>query len=279
MRRSTIRRYIIGAAPPPREKGVRARAGRGLGDSLYLRPICEHIKRAGEQVIALTDYPEVFVGAAIPTQPFDKRTANLVAHYTKGKSTPHTTQFEDCCTMAGVPTDLPFKIDWRPCSPDKVKAVRARARGRPLVLIHGGRAPMNRTDGYGMEIVPAPHAFRAAVAEMRDCYRVLVGKVEQLYTIEHDENLSGQTSILDLLDLAHGCDKVVAQCSFAVPLAEVFDKPLLAIWSAKGLESPKEFVRAIRPEKVFTRGARDHFIMDDWHLDKIRESARAFRDL
>lgn len=257
---------------------IRIRSGRGLGDSLYLRPITDYLTRLGERVIALSDFPDVFIGSGADVQPFTRQGGILVAHYTSGMSKPDTTQWQDVLRSARMPPGLPLRFDWQVRNHALVDALHVRAAGRPLVLVHGGKEPMNRTDGFGMELVPERAGFVTALDALRDCFLVRVGKGTRLYELPADADLNGDTTVADLLDVASMCAGIVAQCSFAVPLAECFDKPLLAIWSARGLVARESYVRQITPRKVLC-GALDSFAMDDWSREKIEEAAIAFRNV
>lgn len=134
---------------------------------------------------------------------------------------------------------------------------------------------MNRTDGFGIEVMPKKSAFDAALRGLSDCFTIRVGKGKSFYDFDCSLDLTDKTSVTDLLDLALICDGVVAQCSYMVPLAEIFGKPLLAIWAAKGLVSSVPFIRQITPQKTLTSG-RSAFAMDDWKDDDIVWQARAF---
>lgn len=257
---------------------IRIRGGRGLGDSLYVRPIVDYLRRLGERVTALSDYPDVFLGSGAEVQPFTRQGVNLLAHYTSGKSNPKTTQWQDVLRSARMPGALPLRFAWPVRNQALVDALLARAAGRPLVLVHGGREPMNRRDGFGLELMPGRAAFVTALESLADCFLVRVGRGPQLYELPADADLNGDTTVSDLLDVASQCAGIVAQCSFAVPLAECFDRPLLAVWSARGLVSREEYVRLITPRKILC-GARDSFVMDDWQNDQIKESAIAFRGM
>lgn len=256
---------------------IRIRGGRGLGDSLYVRPIVDYLVRLGERVTALSDYPDVFAGSRAEVLPFTRAGVNLLAHYTAGKSNPNTTQWQDILRSSRMPLGLPLRFDWQVRNHALVDALHTRAAGRPLVLVHGGREPMNRTDGFGMELMPERWAFVTALESLSDCFLVRVGKGACLYELPAEADLNGDTTVSDLLDVASVCAGIVAQCSFAVPLAEVFDKPLLAIWSARGLVSREEYVRLITPRKIL-HGPRDRFVVDDWPPDGIKDSADAFRE-
>ena len=246
----------------------RIRGGRGLGDSIYLRPIAEHFIRAGWRVVVMSDYADVFLGSGAGVEPFGRRDINVHAHYTLGKSNPMTNQWQDVCASAGV-KGVPLSFAWSGRNTALIAGVKSEAAGRPIVLVHGGREPMERADKFGAELLPRREAFDAVLAEMRDCFTVQIGKAEQLYPLATNVNLNGGTTVSDLLDLACVCDGVVAQCSFAIPLAEVFDKPLLVVWAAAGLASRQPYIRTIAPFKVLSK-PRDQYLMDDRSTEDIR---------
>ena len=254
----------------------RVRGGRGLGDALYVRPIVDHLIRSGERVKVLTDYKEVFLGSGASVLPFERVRVDVTAHYVGGKGKIGTTQWEDVCASAKVPSTLPLRIDWPVRNRAMIDGLRAQAGRRPMVLVHGGRRPMNRLDGFGMELLPAKAAFDVVLDELRDCFLVQIGKASQLYPLKTDVDLNGSTSVADVLDLGVSCAAVVAQCSFAVPLAEVFDKPLLAIWGGKISSSRELFVRSTTPQKVLS-ASTDYFVMDDWDAALLRSASRVFR--
>ena len=253
----------------------RIRGGNGLGDAIYLRPIVEELLRRGEQVEVCCGYPEVFSGLPVSVKPFDRLNIQVLAHYTLGKRNPATNQWQDICTSAGI--DVPLRFDWKVKNQALVDGLRAKADGRPLVLVSGGRAPMARTDGFGKELLPNREAFDAVLAALSDCFMVKVGKADQVYPLKADVDLNGSTSVSDLLDLGASCDAIVGQCSFVIPLAEVFDKPLLCVWAAEGMSPARHYyISSITPQKVLSKSS-SKFVMDDWPQQKIREIARAFR--
>lgn len=254
----------------------RIRGGRGLGDSIYLRPVVEHLIARGDEVTALTDYPDVFAGTGAATEPFTRERCNLLAHYSSRKSRVGSTQWEDVCDCAGVGR-LPFRTDWKVRNHTLVERVRTLADGRPLLLVHGGRAPMGRDDGFGKELLPRKEAFGEVLDALGDCFLVQIGQAEQIYPLRCDLSLNGHTTITDLMDLGVACDGAVGQCSYVVPLAEIFDKPLLAVWAARGMQAPAHpYIRQITPTKVLS-GAKSTHVVDDWSSERIREAVRAFR--
>lgn len=255
----------------------RIRGGSGLGDAIYLRPIVEYFIRAGELITVCCGYPSVFDGTGATVLPFDRFNIDVLAHYTAGKLQRGTNQWQDICLSAGV--QVPLRFDWTVKNTALIERLRTQAAGRPLVIVHGGRVPMARTDGFGRELLPAREAFDAALAAISNCFLVQVGKADQVYPLKVDLSLNGSTSVSDLLDLGSSCDAIVGQCSFVIPLAEAFDKPLLIVWAAEGMSPARHYyISSITPEKVLSKSS-SKFVMDNWPQQKIREVARAFRNV
>ena len=251
------------------------RCASGLGDSVYLRAIAEHFVRAGEKITALSNYPEIFEGSGCRVEPFRRERVDIVAHYVTGKSNQSTNQWQDVCLAAGVAHPIPFAFDWMVESRRLVDGVRERAAGRSVVIVQGGRTPMARTDGFGKELLPDRQAFEAALTACGDCYLVAVGKAEPIYRVPVDEDLTGKTSVSDLLDLFEACDAAVAQVGYAVPMAEVFDRPLLVVWADSGLKAREPYVARITPTKVLSKPTSD-WVLDDWDHERIRQHVRRF---
>lgn len=255
----------------------RVRGGRGLGDALYVRAIVDHLAREGAKLSILSDYPQVFIGAkAHSVRPFERIRVDVTAHYVGGKKNPATTQWQDVCESVGV--DAPLRVDWKPQSKELARSIRERAHGRPVILVHGGRRPMDRRDGFGIELMPSKTIFDLVLDELSDCFLVQIGRAEKLYELKCSLDLNGSTSVADLLDIALlACDGVVAQCSFAIPLAEVFDRPLLAVWGSNYQFSREPFIRQTSPKKVLS-GKKDCYVMDNWDAALIREAARMWSE-
>jgi len=254
---------------------IRLRGGRGLGDALYVRPVAEHFVRQGEKVTVCCDYPDVFADSGARIEQFDRIGCNVVAHYTHGKANPNTNQWQDVCTLAGV-GDLALSFRWEVKNAMLVADLKAMANGRPIVMVNGGRPPMDRKDGFAFEMLPRREAFDAVLAGLKDCFIVEVGKGAELYPLTADVDLSERTSPADLLDIAWIASGLVGQCSFMIPLAEAFDKPLMVVWAAKGLKSATLFIRQCTPQKILSKQS-SRWVMDDWTAERISEAAHAFR--
>lgn len=255
---------------------IRLRGGSGLGDALYLRPIVEHLDRQGKPVTVCSDYPDVFTGTNATTAAFSRQNINMLAHYAtaSGKNSRNTNQWQDICNSAKVACDLRFT--WETVNQKWVDQVRRRADGRPVVLVIGGREPMARNDGYGRVLLPLKRAFDVALEEMQDCFTIRIGQPPTLYELDCRWDLTDRTSVPDLIDLAKECDAVVGQCSFAVPLAEGFDKPLLAVWAAAGMLCNVAYLKTITPQKILSKPSSKWVVDTDTELS-IRDVARSFR--
>lgn len=251
----------------------RLRGGSGLGDSIYLRPICEAVIRQGEKLTVMSNFPGVFIGSGATVEPFRRDGCNMIAHYVGGKMNPTTTLWQDMCAHCGITAPLSFA--WTIQNRALVFRLREKAAGRPIVIVHGGREPMGRRDKFGIELLPERAAFTAALAGLGGCYTVRVGMGDQLYPLAADIDLSDKTSVSDLLDVATVAAGIVAQCSFAVPLAEVFDKPFLGIWAARGLVSRNDFIRTVTPSKILSKPTSG-YVVDDWPAARITEAASTF---
>lgn len=253
----------------------RIRGGSGLGDAIYQRPIAEHFVRLGEQVVVCSAHADVFTGSGAEVQPFRRDNIDVLAHYVAGKQIAVTNQWQDICASAKV--EVPLSFRWEVKNTAMARDFKAMAAGKPIILVHGGRAPMARVDGFGAELLPKRAAFDAALDALQgSCFLIEVGKGTEIYPVRADIDLTNRTSVHDLFDLASLADAVVGQCSFVIPLAECFDKPLLTIWAAHGMEATRHpYVRSITPQKILSKPS-SKFVVDDWSTAQIQEAARAF---
>lgn len=251
------------------------RGGYGLGDAIYQRPIAEYLVSQGKEITVCTAYPEVFEGAGVSTAPFSRERINVLAHYSMRRAL-KTTQFQDMCDSAKVPR-IELRFEWKVKNGHLLHEVIAKAQGRKVVLVHGGREPFGRKDGLGLELIPRREAFSEALKGFSDCFRVRIGNAAQ-YELDVDLDLQGKTSVSDLIDLGKVCDAVVGQVSFVAPLSEVFDKPFLAVWAEKGLRSGREVIRQITPAKILSKPT-SFYVLDSWTEQQIAEGASAVRGL
>ena len=253
---------------------IRIRSGRGLGDSIYLRPIAEYLVAQGHRVTVLSNYADVFIGAGVMVEPFTRVGHSIVAHYTHSMADQSLTQFASMLRTAKLPPSVPLRFAWNIQNAELIDGLRKAAAGRPVITVHGGHMPMQRGDAWTKDLIPRKEAFDAVLGALDGCYKVRIGNAENFYALPCDVEMNGGTSVADLLDIVKSCAVVVAQCSFAVPLAEVFGKPLLAVWAAKGLTSATPYLRHVTFEKVVERPQRARLVRDDWHANIIHDEAR-----
>ena len=262
---------------------MRIRGGAGLGDSIYLRVIAEHFRSLGEDVIVCSDYPDVFIGADVKVEAFSRDRIDRLCHYTVGKTNPRTTQFQDMLDSAGIPVAVELRVDWKIRNDALVQDLEARSDGRPIILVHGGRVPMGRKDNFGREIMPDERGFKVALGYLVKKYNaflVRIGMGPDLYKLDGHihYDLNDRTTVPDLFDLSMASDGIVAQCSFAVPLAEVFDTPLLAVCAHAGMAPGVHmFVRQITPAKILQKPMTSRYFMDDWSSSAIESVVEKFQ--
>jgi len=257
------------------------RGGTGLGDALYVQSVARHIIRTrGDRLRVCTDWPDVFkpLGDKVSIAPFTRLGITYLAHYSQRKPLTHTDQFEDCCQAAGIMEPVDFRLDW--VLEDYALVDRIQARGKPIVLVQLPRAPMGRTDGFGAELLPDCRRIQHAIDMIGDrATKVLIGHGKALFSFFGiDIDLSGKTSVSQVLDLASVASGFLGYVSFFVPLAESFDKPGLFVWSRRGLKSGQPYVKNITPEKILHRQS-SRAVIDDCPDDELESAVEVFLSL
>ena len=253
------------------------RAGRGIGDSLYLQAVARHIiRRNGEPLRICSDWPDIFrpLGKMANVVPFTRLGVDIIAHYSLRKKHTDTTQFQDCCIQAGIQEPVELKLDWKIRNPELIASLPT---GKPLVLVQLPRNPMGRTDGFGKELMPDCRVLQRLINWLKPHATIAqIGAGSPLFRFEClDIDLANKTSVSDLLDIASVADGFLGYCSFIVPLAESFDKPGLFVWSRKGLNLNQPYIRAITPKKILEKKT-SKFLIDDCSDDETRQAAEIF---
>lgn len=253
------------------------RAGRGLGDSLYLQAVVRHlVKRDGLKLKVCSDWPDVFLplGDRVQVVPFTRQGITILAHYTLRKPKEGSTQFQDCCKCAGITEDVEFKLDWPEARGELIDQVKAS--GKPVICVQLPRAPMGRSDGFGAELLPDCRVIQRAIDSLKDRATVVqIGAGQPLYQFQGiDIDLANKTTVAQMIDVASVARGMLGYCSFIVPLAECLDKPALLVWSRKGLRSGTPYIRQITPQKILHKPS-SKWILDDALQDSIEESAHA----
>lgn len=256
----------------------RIRAGSGLGDSLYLQSVVRHLLARGEKLQVCSAYPEVFRPLPVGVVPFTRLGVEIVAHYVTRKGIAGTDQFEDMCRAAGITEPAELRLDWTPVNVSLVRRIRRAAGERPVVVVQLPRAPMGRTDGFGKELLPDCRVIQRCIDRLGGAaFIVQIGAGEALHKFHGiDLDLTNQTSVSELIDVAWEADGFLGYCSFVVPLAESLAKPALLVWSRRGQRAPQAYIRQVTPEKVL-HGDGSVFVWDDWTEARIGEVVDAFR--
>lgn len=252
------------------------RAGRGLGDSIYLASICRHLGESGKRLTVLSDYPDVFAGVegVQLVEPFRRINSDIVAHYAGGKGNPKTTQFTDMCGCAGIHTVPELRLPWR----EGPMPAAMSALGAPYICVMLPRAPMNRVDGFGAELMPKPSVLCRALDRINRNHAIVqVGSGKPMFDLgPFAADMANKTTVQEMVDIVRGAAGFFGYPSFMIPLAESFRKPVFCVWSSAGLKSRTEFIRQITPAKLLHHVADDFHVVDDWTTEKIQETADEF---
>lgn len=241
------------------------RGGMGLGDALYVQAVARHLTRLGERLKVCTAWPEVFLplGEMVTFAPFRRQDIQILAHYSIRKSQP-TTQFQDVCIQAGIDGPVELKLDWTPTSDLGEQLKRYEL---PIICVQMARTPMNRTDGFGKELLPDCRVLQRMVHAMKGrALIVQIGSGVPLFKFAGiDIDLSNKTTVCELIDVVQVASGVLGYVSFALPLAESLGKPCLMVWSHRGLKCGTTYVRQITPQKVL------HAPTSKYVLDSVPE--------
>lgn len=186
---------------------------------------------------------------------FRRNDIDIVAHYANDRFSKFN-QWEDVQNRAKVKAEL--KLDWTVVNPEIIEKYE---KYRPIVFVNGGRHPMDRTDGFADSIIPDGKAFNKHLKQLRqDFTAIYVGNGKQFYDIDCDFDLSGKTSVTDLIDLATISDFFYCQCSFTTILAESLDKPCLTMFTAR--PQSDRILKTITPKKILCKKT-DYYMYDD----------------
>lgn len=250
------------------------RAGRGIGDSLYLQAVVRHlVKRDGEPLKVCSDWPDIFrpLGNMAKVVPFTRVGIDILAHYSLRKQRKDTRQFQDCCIQAGISEPVDLKLDWQTINHGLRDSL---PKDKPIIVVQMPRNPMGRTDGFGAELLPDCNVIQTAINHLKGRATIVqIGAGAPLFKFKGiDLDLANKTSVCDLLDVASVADGFLGYCSFVVPLAESLDKRGLYIWSRDGLNAREPYINAITPQKILEKPI-SNYLIDDCQDDEIRQAA------
>lgn len=242
----------------------------GLGDAIYVQAVARHLVMRGERLKVCTAWPDVFrpLGDMVTFAPFTRQGIDILAHYSIRKPQ-QTTQFQDVCLQAGIQEPVELRLDWKPTT--SIYFPR-----RPVICVQLPRTPMNRTDGFGKELLPDCRVIQRMIDEIQGrALIVQIGSGEPLFKFSGiDINLSNRTTVCELIDVALAADAFIGYVSFILPLAESLGKPVLLVWSARGLKCGTTYVRQITPEKLL-HSKSSRYVLDTAPEQEVRDAVNA----
>lgn len=252
------------------------RGGMGIGDAIYLAAVVRHLVAGGQRLEVCTAWPEVFATYAdfIKLSPFRRSPIDVLAHYSRRRNW-RTRQFQDVCIQAGIGDAVDLRLDWTVT--DTALTQRLLSDGRPIVCLQLPRAPMGRTDGVGLELLPDCRRVQDIIDRLdRRALVVQVGSGRPLFKFSGiDVDLRDETTVSQLIDVASVSSGMLGYVSFIVPLAEALLKPALLVWSKRGLRSSTGFVRQITPAKILERASSMH-VVDNCSPQELDAAAERF---
>ena len=251
------------------------RGGAGLGDALYVQSVARYLLKSGP-VEVCTHWPSVFQTLNCRVSGFRRQSIDVLAHYYSRRDCPKTTQWEDICTTAQIPLDTPIHLNWEKTSPAGDE-VRELALVKPVAIVGMPRAPFDRKDGFGRELLPCSSGFRRVFSELKkDYFVVLVGLGSPTYSLgEPDLDLVNRTTVDQLFDIALEADLLVGQPSYMIPLAESLNKRALIVWSSRAKEWSEPIVQQKHPDKIVHRKDLISSIYDDADMELVRDKVFA----
>lgn len=260
-----------------RVRMISIRGGSGLGDSVYLQSVARHFVEQGHRVEVCSGWPDVFLPLwdRVTVSPFRRKPIDRLAHYAQRRHVVGTTQFQDCYIQAGITEPVDLRLDWT-IRNKRVLAPEHNPHGLPVVMVQMARTPFGRDDRAYPEFAPEWRAVQRVIDALRGrAFLVLVGKGEPDFRYTGiDLDLSNATSVAELIDIGFAAHGFLGQCSFIIPIAESFSKPVLLVWSRKGLNSPHAIIRQMTPQKILHR-VSSRFVIDDWPDSEITRAADA----
>lgn len=253
------------------------RGGMGLGDAIYLQSVARHLVESGVQDLEVcTAWPDVFrpLYGRVRLSQFRRNNIDYLAHYSRRRTEPGSSQFDDMCIEAGIKPPVDLRLDWSPLNFKLIN--KLIGADRPVIVVQMPRAPFGRPDGFGQEFLPDCRKIQRAIDHIgKRATFVQIGNGEPAFRFTGiDWDLRDKTSVTDVIDIGYAADGFLGYCSFIVPLSESFNKPELLIWSRRGLRSSHMIVRAMTPQKILHRPS-SKFVIDDCPEQDLQKAADA----
>ena len=204
----------------------------GFGDSIYTRVVVEWlVKHRPDDYLVLTKYPEVFTGLPVKLDDFFKPIeVDYRCTYVSLKSAKGT-QWQNILTTANLPF-FPFTSDLKQDIPLK----------HTLVI-----SPYDPMNGVKTSLPMKP-----LIQEFYD----FISNYSPVYFINK------KFPFLELVKLFNESKLIITQIGWAIALAEMLDKPLIAIFTKRALNNDNKFISTITPEKIVTKPTTQVKIME-----------------
>lgn len=230
----------------------------GIGDAMYMQSIAKYLKYKGVQLEICTKYPELFPLEA-KFSPFRRKPIDYTAHYTTRKHRKGTSQFVDMCLNCGITDDVDLVYEWT------AKTNPLPKTNKKILIVQQPRPAFGRTDGFGRRLLPKWEIVDTALNQLRDQFHIVqIGNGESLYHYKNiDTDLTNKTSVEQLLDIGDLAHAFIGQCSYIIPLAESFNKPIMVVWSNRVLSAKEQYIKTITPDKILHKQTSQYMFDED----------------
>lgn len=224
------------------------RGASGLGDSCYIYPIVKSLitHNPHNKIIVSTNYPEIFSDLDCNIIPFtrDPGIIDYVYDYLEEKKDQTTTIIQDVLSKYNLPVNF-FKSHTIRNSA-LIKQILLAKKTKKICVVRNiePRHNKNHFDNFDIR-TNFTNNFIENFSD--DFFFVGIGKSNK-YNIKCNLDLTGKTSIHDLLDLIFVSDLVIGQVGYTTAMCQLFHKKNISIFSKRWLNN--DFLRGITPAKM-----------------------------
>lgn len=233
-------------------------ASKGLGDAIYLRAVVLHMLERGQKLTVYTGWPDVFRDLPVLIKGLSDVTGDEDWHHAKPclhcrmSEMRNMDVFRMACRQAGIDEPVELRMQWQQKNVALVDRIRTAAAGRKIFIYQPHKKVFNRNQAL---VRPARQAFADYISRASEYFRVRVGHpafLDEDYG-GSELDLFGRISVTDLFDIGSISDVVFSEPSALTAMAQAMGKTTVCMFSREGLESGRNYVGNVKPERIFPR--------------------------
>jgi len=192
----------------------------GFGDNIYMRVIMEWLlENEPADYTILSNFPDIFRDMSVKVEKYNRSVGvDYSCTYLRDKRGPNT-QFQDLLNSVGFPI-IPFTSKLKSRTP----------KGYTIVI-----PPYSPMGGYSGSRPMQP---------LEEEYSDFIKQYKNV------KILTGKHPFRNLVNIFNSADLVISQVGWAVPMSEMLDVPLIAVFTRRALEKGNSFISAVTPNKI-----------------------------